>query len=163
MASASAALDNAQAQRSADVTVGVSLERYPTTSNRLLEVRASVPLLWNYRAEGEIGRALAVYTQTQENLDRARNDARLELQRLRAEAESNARRLQVFQRDILGGAQKLADNAELAYRRGALSLTDLLDARRTLRATQLDAINARVDHAKAALAWRLRTQTSPTP
>ena len=163
VASASAALDNAQAQRSADVTVGVSLERYPTTSNRLLEVRASVPLLWNYRAEGEIGRALAVYTQTQENLDRARNDARLELQRLRAEAESNARRLQVFQRDILGGAQKLADNAELAYRRGALSLTDLLDARRTLRATQLDAINARVDHAKAALAWRLRTQTSPTP
>ena len=42
-------------------------------------------------------------------------------------------------------------------------LTDLLDARRTLRATQLDAINARVDHAKATLAWRLRTQTSPTP
>ncbi|HSU22002.1 MAG TPA: TolC family protein [Variovorax sp.] len=163
VASASASLDNAQAQRTADVTIGASLERYPTTSNRLLEVRASIPLLFNYRAEGEIGRALAVYTQTQENLDRARNDARLELQRLRAEAESNARRLQVFQRDILGGAQKLADNAELAYRRGALSLTDLLDARRTLRATQLDAINARVDHAKATLAWRLRTQTSPTP
>jgi cobalt-zinc-cadmium efflux system outer membrane protein len=46
-----------------------------------------------------------------------------------------------------------------------MSLTDVLDARRTLRATQLDAISARIDHAKAALAWRLRTQplTSSSP
>ncbi len=158
VASASASLDNARALRSADVTVGVSFDRYPGNSNRLLEVRATVPLQWNYRFEGEIGRAEAMVVQAQDTLEKTRNDARLELQRLRTEADVNARRLQVFERDILDGARKLAESAEFAYRRGAMSLTDVLDARRTLRATQLDAIAARVDQAKAALAWRLRTQ-----
>ncbi|MGJ7581913.1 TolC family protein [Variovorax sp. RHLX14] len=158
VAAMSAALDNARALRSSDVTWGVSLERYPGTSNRLVELRASIPLQIGYRAEGEIGRAEAMYVQSQDVLDRTRNDARLELQRLRAEADANARRLQTFERDILGGARQLAESAEFAYRRGAMSLTDVLDARRTLRATQLDAIAARIDHAKAALAWRLRTQ-----
>ena len=163
VAAMSAALDNARAQRSADVTWGVSLERYPGTSNRLVELRASIPLQWSYRAEGEIGRAEAMYAQAQDTLEKTRNDARLELQRLRAEADANERRLQVFERDILGGARQLAESAEFAYRRGAMSLTDVLDARRTLRATQLDAIAARVDHAKAALAWRLRTQPVIAP
>lgn len=158
VAAMSAALDNARALRSSDVTWGVSLERYPGTSNRLVELRASIPLQIGYRAEGEIGRAEAMYVQSQDALDKTRNDARLELQRLRAEADANARRLQTFERDILGGARQLAESAEFAYRRGAMSLTDVLDARRTLRATQLDAISARIDHAKAALAWRLRTQ-----
>lgn len=158
VAAMSAALDNARALRSSDVTWGVSLERYPGTSNRLVELRASIPLQIGYRAEGEIGRAEAMYVQAQDALDKTRNDARLELQRLRAEADANARRLQTFERDILGGARQLAESAEFAYRRGAMSLTDVLDARRTLRATQLDAISARIDHAKAALAWRLRTQ-----
>lgn len=158
VAAMSAALDNARALRSSDVTWGVSLERYPGTSNRLVELRASIPLQIGYRAEGEIGRAEAMYVQSQDALDKTRNDARLELQRLRAEADANARRLQTFERDILGGARQLAESAEFAYRRGAMSLTDVLDARRTLRATQLDAIAARIDHAKAALAWRLRTQ-----
>ncbi|MDM0107460.1 TolC family protein [Variovorax sp. J22R24] len=163
VASTDAALAAAQAQRSADVVWGVSLDRYPGTSNRLLEVRAVVPLHWGYQFEGEIGRAQAVYTQAQDALARKRHDAKLELQRLRDEAEANARRLQIFEKDILASARQVADNAELAYRKGAMSLSDLLDARRTLRATQLDAIAARVDHAKAALAWRLRTQPMPTP
>jgi len=153
----------AEAQRSADVTLGVSIDRYPGVSNRLLEVRASIPLNWSYRFEGEIGRAQAELEQARETLAKTRHDARLELLRLRAEAENNQRRLQTFEGDILTRARKVADNAELAYRRGAMSLTDLLDARRTVRATQLDAINARVDHAKASLAWRLRTQPSLSP
>ena len=40
--------------------------------------------------------------------------------------------------------------AELAYSKGATSLTDLIDARRTLRTTLLEAIAARTDYAKAA-------------
>jgi cobalt-zinc-cadmium efflux system outer membrane protein len=163
VASAEAALTAAQAQRSADVTWGVSLDHFPGTSNRLLEVRATVPLQWGYRFEGEIGRAQALYTQAQDTLAKTRHDALLELQRLRTEAEVNLRRMQAFDNYILAAARQVADGTELAYRKGALSLSDLLDARRTLRATQLDAISARVDHAKAALAWRLRTQNLPMP
>ena len=56
--------------------------------------------------------------------------------------------------------------AETAYGKGAIPLTDLLDARRTLRATLLDALAARTDYAKAAGAWQLRTQpqaAAPAP
>jgi len=52
----------------------------------------------------------------------------------------------------------VAQSAELAYAKGALPLSDLLDARRTLRATALEALAARQDHAKALGAWQLRTQ-----
>ena len=52
----------------------------------------------------------------------------------------------------------MAAQAEFAYTKGALNLADLLDARRTLRTTGLEALAARADHAKAATAWRLRTQ-----
>ncbi|MDR6860510.1 hypothetical protein [Variovorax guangxiensis] len=75
----------------------------------------------------------------------------MELQRLREEALVNARRLQSLEADILSRARQVADSSELADHKGAMSLTDLLDARRTLRATQLDAIAARIGHAKAAL------------
>jgi cobalt-zinc-cadmium efflux system outer membrane protein len=109
-------------------------------------VRATVPLQWGYRFEGEIGRAQALYTQAQDTLAKTRHDALLELQRLRAEAEVNLRRMQAFDKPILAAERQVADGAELAYRKGALSLSDLLDARRALRATQLDAIAARVDH-----------------
>lgn len=163
VAAAEASLASARALRSTDVTWGVSLDHYPGTSNRLLEVRATMPLDWGYRFEGELGRAQALLAQAQEQLARTRLAAQLDFQRLRAEAEAQARRLQSFDADILTRARKVAESAELAYRKGAMSLSDLLDARRTLRATQLDAIAARVDHAKAALAWRLRTQPLPSP
>ena len=56
----------------------------------------------------------------------------------------------------------MAAQAELAYTKGALALSDLLDARRTLRATGLEALAAQADHAKASMAWRLRTQSLAT-
>jgi hypothetical protein len=42
-------------------------------------------------------------------------------------------------------------------------LTDLLDARRTLRTVLLEALAARSDLAKAAGAWQLRTRTNDRP
>lgn len=52
----------------------------------------------------------------------------------------------------------MARTAEQAYQRGGIDLTDLLDARRTLRATLLDGLAARQEAAKAAGAWQLRSQ-----
>jgi cobalt-zinc-cadmium efflux system outer membrane protein len=45
---------------------------------------------------------------------------------------------------------------ELAYSKGAMSLTELIDARRTLRSILIEALSARTEHAKAAQAWLLR-------
>ncbi|KAF1050140.1 TolC family protein [Xylophilus sp.] len=153
-----AALDNAQALKKTDLTIGTSVHHYPGTSNRMVDVRVSMPLQWGYGYEGEIGRAQAEYAQAQEALDKARRVATLDLQRLRQEADTAAARAARYDTGILPQARQVAQSAELAFQRGASSLTDLLDARRTLRATLLEALDARADQAKAAGAWLLRTR-----
>ncbi|MBY0411764.1 MAG: TolC family protein [Burkholderiaceae bacterium] len=153
-----AALDSASAQRKSDWTVGASYDHFPGTSNRLLEVRVSVPLQWGYQYDGEIGRAQAEYASAQDALDKTRRLALLDLQHLQRLANNRAARVASFENGILPRARQVAQSAELAYTKGALPLTDLLDARRTLRTTALEALSARLDHAKAMGAWQLRTQ-----
>ena len=160
---AQAFLDNASALKKADITVGSSLDHFPGTSTRLLELRLQMPLQWNYNYEGEIGRAQAQLTQAQDSLEKVRLIAASEMQRLQQELLTAARRAQAYDADILPRARRVADGAELAYSKGAIPLTDLLDARRTLRATLLDALAARADHAKALGAWQLRTDPQSLP
>lgn len=155
---AQAALDSANAQRKADITWGTSYNHLPGTSTAMLALRMSMPLQWGYDFQGEIARAAAQLSQAQDLLEKTRRLARLELQRLQHETRATAERSRVYDGEILPRARKVAANAELAYAKGALSLTDLLDARRTLRATLLEALAARTEHAKATGAWQLRTQ-----
>jgi cobalt-zinc-cadmium efflux system outer membrane protein len=49
---------------------------------------------------------------------------------------------------------------EFAFRRGASSVLEVLDARRTLRAVRLEALAARTEHAKAYAAWRAAQTTA---
>ncbi|MBI2747002.1 MAG: TolC family protein [Burkholderiales bacterium] len=154
---AQAALDSSSAQKKSDITVGVSYDHYPGTSNALVALRMSMPLQWGYGYEGEIGRASAQLAQAEVALERTRRLTRLELQRLQHELQSAAVRANAYETEILPRARRVAEGAELAYRKGALSLTDLLDARRTLRTTVLDAVAARSDYAKALGVWQLRT------
>ncbi len=155
---AQAALDGANALRRSDWTVGASVDHFPGTSTRQVELRVQVPLQWGYQYQGEIGRAQADYAKAQDALDNTRRLALLDLQRLRQTQESAARRAADYDQGVLPRARQVADSAELAYRKGALALTDLLDAQRTLRATLLDALAARADYAKARGAWLLRTR-----
>ncbi|MBN9573151.1 MAG: TolC family protein [Alicycliphilus denitrificans] len=154
---AQAELDSAMALRKADVTIGASYDHYPGTSSRLVELRAQIPLQWGYRFEGEIGRAQAMLSAAQEALDKTRRLALLDLQSLQQQAASAAQRAAGYENGILPRAREVAQSAELAYAKGAIPLTDLLDARRTLRATALEALAARADYAKAQGNWLLRT------
>ena len=156
---AQAALDSSSAQKVSDITVGASYDHFPGTSTALMELRLQMPLQWGYGYQGEIARATAQLAQAQDGLEKVRRLAQAELQGLQQLTLSTAQRTQSYEADILPRARKVADGAELAYSKGALSLTDLLDARRTLRSTLLDALNARADYARAATAWQLRTQT----
>lgn len=156
---AQAALDNSTALRRSDITWGASYDHFPGTSTALIELRMQMPLQWGYSYQGEIARATAQLAQAQDALEKTRRQARAELQRLQQEALNTALRARTYETDILPRARRVADGAELAYSKGAMSLTDLLDARRTLRATLLEALTARADYAKAAGAWQLRTQT----
>ncbi|MFD1840716.1 TolC family protein [Paracidovorax cattleyae] len=155
---AQASLDGANALRKSDWTVGTSIDHFPGTSTRQVELRLQMPLQWGYQYQGEIGRAQADYAKAQDALDNTRRLALLDLQRLRQTQESAARRAADYDQGVLPRARQVADSAELAYRKGAIALTDLLDAQRTLRATLLDALAARADYAKARGAWLLRTR-----
>ncbi|MDC8785006.1 TolC family protein [Roseateles koreensis] len=153
---AQALVDGALAQRKSDITWGVSLDHYPGTSTRQVELRLQMPLQLGYGQEGEIARARAQLQQAQDALSKIEDRGLSELRRLWQEARSAALKADSQEREILPRARQVLAQAELAYAKGASPLTDLLDARRTLRASVIDAVNARADHAKALGAWTLR-------
>lgn len=155
---AQAALDHASALKKSDVTVGASVDHYPGTSTRLLEVRLQMPLQWGYEYQGEIGRAQAQLSQAQDLYAKVLLSANTEMQQLQLQALASSERAQRYQNHILPRARRVAEGAELAYQRGAMPLTDLLDARRTLRTTLMEASSAQADAAKALGAWQLRSQ-----
>ncbi|MBC7710227.1 MAG: TolC family protein [Rhizobacter sp.] len=150
-------LDGAYALQKTDPTIGISFDHYPGTSTRLIELRVQIPLTWGYSYQGEKARAQSDLRQAELTEERVLRDARAELARLYEEADSLTQRTTAFETDIVPRAAQVASQAEFAYRRGALSLIDLLDARRILRTTQLEVLVARTDLAKARTALLLRT------
>lgn len=156
---ARAALESASAQKSRDLTLGTSFTHFPGTSTRQLEFRLQMPLngfLGSYNFQGEIARAQAQLSQAEDALEKTRRSATADFQRLQQDQSGAAARALSYEASILPRAHKVAEMAELAYSKGAMSLTELIDARRTLRSILIEALNARTDHAKAALAWQLR-------
>ena len=147
--------DLARAQRTRDITAGVQYEHFPGDgSNNTLGVSISIPLFINYNFDGEIRRAEVGLEAAQDNLERVRALARGEISRARADLDAATERVERFQGVLLREAQKAADAAEFAYSKGALGVMDLLDARRTLRATRIEAIIAQADYAKSLTAWQ---------
>lgn len=158
---ARAALDLALAQKKADVTLGTTYDHFPSTSNRLLELRLQIPLygvFGGYNFQGEIARAQAQLDQAEDQLEKTRRAASADLQRLQQDRQGTAARALSYEATILPRARKVAEMAELAYSKGAMSLTELIDARRTLRTILIEDLAARTDHAKAAQAWLIRQE-----
>ena len=156
---ARAALESTSAQKSRDLTLGTSFTHFPGTTTRQLEFRLQMPLngfLGSYNFQGEIARAQAQLGQAEDTLEKTRRSATADFQRLQQNQSGAAARALSYEASILPRAHKVAEMAELAYSKGAMSLTELIDARRTLRSILIEALNARTDHAKAALAWQLR-------
>ncbi|MEO8250304.1 MAG: TolC family protein, partial [Burkholderiales bacterium] len=79
---ARAQVDLAESQKKADVTWGVSVDHYPGTSTRLVELRASIPLQFGYRYEGEIVRGVALQGQAEDALEKVRRETYADLLQL---------------------------------------------------------------------------------
>lgn len=137
-----------------DVSVGVQYEHYPPDARNTVGVGISFPLQLNYQYQGEIQRAESDYSAALEDLERVRAAARGELGRVRSNLEASSARLVRYRDELQAKAEKSAAAAEFAYQHGALPLLDLLDARRTLRAIQLETAVARSDYAQAMSAWK---------
>ena len=160
---AQSARELARSLRTRDVSVGMQYDHYPVNPAYALGsgagtgnsygVFVSMPFFARYRYEGEIQRAEVDYGAALETLDKARAQARAEFSRALSDLESAGERMRRHDESLLVEAKKAADSAEFAYKNGAIGVMDLLDARRTLRAIQIDAASTRNDYAKALSAW----------
>jgi len=164
---AQGARELARSLQTRDVSVGMQYDHYPVNPSYAAGSGAgvgnsygafvSVPLFTRYYYEGEIRRAEVDYSAALDALEKVRAQARAELSRALSGLQSAADRVRRYDESLLGEARKSADAAEFAYKNGAIGVMDLLDASRTLRATQLDAAGSRNDYAKALAAWRAGT------
>jgi cobalt-zinc-cadmium efflux system outer membrane protein len=143
--------------RTRDISVGVQFEHFPNgptdgTGNSY-GVGISIPLFLRHAYGGEIRRAEVDYDAARDSLERVRAVAAGELGRAASDLKSSADRVRRYSGGLLTQAKRAADAAEYAYKNGAIGIMDLLDARRTLRAIQIDAVTAQSDYAKALAAW----------
>ena len=166
---ARAARDLAQAQTKMDVTVGLQLDHWPTSpsnsvgTGNTLGLTLSMPLPVRHAFEGELARADNDLEAAQEALVRVRAEATAELARLDLDLDAAQGKAQLLQAQLAPLAEQVAQAAEFGHAKGALSLLDLIDARRTLRQTQLDLLAARADAARAALVRSRWTADSLEP
>ncbi len=158
---AQAALALARALRVPDITWGGGFNNYPPDQRASVQVRAQMPLHFNYQFDGEAKRAAAQLQRAEEETRLIMANAESELLALLMQRRDAAQRLTVFEREILPRSQSVLERAEAAYTRGATPLTELLEARRTHRSVRLEAAQARLDHAKADTEWALRSRPAP--
>lgn len=166
---ADAALRLAQSQRTRDVSIGGQYTHSPASpingfyGSETYGVSVSVPLFVNNYFEGDIRSAAANVDSAQTTLLKTKQEASAELQRAWSDMQSAQDRLARFRDELSVSAKRAVDAAEYAFRNGAISVTDVLDARRTWRAISLDELNARADYAKALAAWRAATLDQSKP
>lgn len=147
--------------RTRDVTVGVQAEHYPQNgangygTGNSFGIAVQIPLYLRNTYQGEIRNAEAQLDSARETLEKVRMAAKSELALARDEARVAAAALRRYDGELLPAALRSAEAAEYAFRNGAIGVMDVLDARRTRRATELEAASARADHARALAAWRL--------
>uniref|UniRef100_UPI00358EB027 TolC family protein n=1 Tax=Cupriavidus taiwanensis TaxID=164546 RepID=UPI00358EB027 len=168
LAAAAASRDLARAGRVPDVTIGAQAEHYPTSpsnnygSGNSFGVFLSIPLPVRHSNGGEARRAEVDYYAALDDRNRVMLEAGNEIDRLRSQLETARQSLRQMRDEVLPAAESVAGNAEFAYSKGASGVLDLLDARRALRQTRLDAVGAQGEYAKALSAYRAALQTSTT-
>ena len=153
--------DLAAAARTRDLSVGLQLDHWPTGpgngsgTGNTVSVSLSLPLFVHHAYEGELARAEADLAVAQEALLRVRGNAAAELARAEGQARAAQDRRRLVVEQLEPAAERVAAGAELAYRRGASTALELLDARRSLRSVRLERVNADAELAKALVDWRV--------
>jgi cobalt-zinc-cadmium efflux system outer membrane protein len=97
----------------------------------------SIPLPIFDRSHGEIARTHYAISQAKEQQAAAGGQVKTDVKDAYLELRTNDRVVQYYRKTYLAVAEKNREISEYAYRRGATSLLDFLDAERTYRATEL--------------------------
>jgi cobalt-zinc-cadmium efflux system outer membrane protein len=151
----------ANSLRTRDVTVGFQYEHYPASaanpqgSGNSYGIAVQIPLFTGNIFKGDIRAAEAALALAQENDALTRELALNDLLKSWQDVRSSFERIKRYDDGLLSAAKKSADAAEFAFKFGALGVIDVLDARRTYRSIQLDALTALTDYAKSLAVWKL--------
>ncbi len=121
----------------------------PTGPDQFMGVGLSIPLRIFDRNQGEIARTRAEIDRAGAQAEEAVRQARAELFKALATAETERTKAMLLEQTYLPRARQARDTVEFAYRRGGLSLLDFLDAQRTFRETALEHARALGNYAAA--------------
>jgi len=135
IAAANSQYELAKADGKQDVTAGANYSHVNAISAVTFTV--SIPLPIFDRNQGEIARTNVAVRQAQEQQAAARGQVLTDVKDAYEGLATNDRVAQYYRSGYLDVSQKNRDISEYAYRRGATSLLDFLDAERSYRATQL--------------------------
>lgn len=155
IAAAEAARDLARSIATRDVTVGLQADRWPVTEMNTqgtgisYSLSVSIPLHLRHAHEGEARRALADLEAARAQFARIEALAAAEARLAESDWRAARERRERVETDVLPAAREVASGSEFAYTKGATGVLDLLDARRSLKAVEIDATQARADAAKA--------------
>lgn len=151
----------AKAQRVPDVDVGLTYTRNsgvaldhpvdPTPSFSALELTLSFPLPLFDRGQFEVRKAHATADQAQLRVAEAELMAEVGIRTADAQYRSARRRLAAYESDILQAADRLLDARRIAYRHGASSLLELIEAQRSANELRRTYAETQADVAKSLI------------
>ena len=128
-------IDLAKANGKIDLTAGVEYSHL--SDQNTAGINFSLPLPFFDRNQGEIARTRYVLTQAQEQAAAANDTVMTDVRNGYESFVTNQKVVQLYTSGYLKQAQDSRDISEYAYKRGAASLLDYLDAERSYRSTQL--------------------------
>ena len=125
----------AKADGKRDVTAQINYTHIADLSTASLFGQIQIPIF--DRNQGEIARTKFAITQAQEQEKAASDQVLTDVADAYENVQTNDQIIQLYRSGYLDDAKQDRDISEYAYKRGAASLLDFLDAERSYRATQL--------------------------
>jgi outer membrane protein, heavy metal efflux system len=125
----------ARANGKRDLTASAGYTRLANANNASFIFNIEIPIF--DRNQGEIARSRYAITQSQESKAAAEEAVMTDVETAYETVETGQRIVQLYRSGYLKQSQDSRDISEYAYKRGAASLLDSLDAERSYRSTQL--------------------------
>lgn len=135
MSAAQSQFQLAKANGKRDFTVNTLYTHLGALNNASFFFNIEIPLF--NRNQGEIARTHHAITQSQENAKAAADAVMTDVANAYEGFKTNEQIVELYQSGYLKQSQDSRDISEYAYKRGATSLLDFLDAERSYRSTQL--------------------------
>jgi cobalt-zinc-cadmium efflux system outer membrane protein len=135
VAAAKSQYELAKANGKVDVTATVNYDHVSSSNTGSIFGSFQIPVF--NRNQGEIARTNFAISQAIELQLAAADQVRSDVSTAYESAKAEAKVIALYKGGYLDDAQKSRDITEYAYKRGAASLLDFLDAERSYRATQL--------------------------